>query len=134
VDHFVPLAFPLLLVVPAFVIDLLRAWIGHGHGWRRDWLLVLLASTAFLAVFFVTQWFFCAFLISPAGQNWFFAADRHWSYTENLGDWRNKLWSETNPRWNPPLTPGALGIAWLIALASTRLGLWLGNWMARVRR
>jgi len=134
VDHFVPLAFPLLLVVPAVFIDLLRGWIGHGQGWRRDWLLVFLAATTFLAVFLATQWFFSALLIGPAGQNWFLAADRHWAYTENLGGARYQFWSETHPRWNPPLTLKALGIALLLAMASTRCGLWIGNWMARVRR
>ena len=33
IDHFVPLPFPLLLVVPAVAIDLMRGWIGHGRGW-----------------------------------------------------------------------------------------------------
>jgi hypothetical protein len=134
VSHFVPLPFPLLLVVPAIGIDLLRNWVGQGRGWGRDWLLVLLAATAFLALFLITQWFFSAFLISPGAANWFFAGDRHWGYTEHLGDWRQKYWSDTNPQWHPPLTAHGLFVAWLLAVAATRLGLWLGNWMARVRR
>ena len=134
INHFVPLPFPLLLVVPAIGIDLLRRWIGHGHGWRRDWLLVILAGTAFLALFLVTQWFFSAFLIGPTGQNWFFAADRHWGYLEHIGDWRGKFWNETYPRFNPPLTLKGLFIALLLSIAASRLGLWLGNWMSRVRR
>ncbi len=48
VTHFVSLPFPLLLVAPAFGIDLIRGWIGHGRGWRREWLMVLLGGTAFL--------------------------------------------------------------------------------------
>src|SRR5690348_932795 len=68
VTHFVPLPFPLLLVVPALGIDLVRRWIGCGQGWKRDWLLVLASGTAFLALFLVTQWFFSAFLIGPGGQ------------------------------------------------------------------
>lgn len=134
VDHFVPLPFPLLLVVPAIAIDLLRGWIGHGLGARRDWLLVVLAGTAFLVLFLVTQWFFSAFLISPAGENWFFATDRHWGYGEHLGDFRRRFWSETSPRWNPPVTTRGLLIALLLSIAACRVGLWLGNWMARVRR
>lgn len=134
VSHFVPLPFPLLLVVPAVGIDWLRGWIGHGHGWPRDWLLVVLTGTAFLALFLATQWFFSAFLISPSAENWFFATDRHWGYSEHLGDWRWKFWSETSPRWNPPLTARGLVIALLLSIAASRVGLWLGNWMARVRR
>ena len=134
VNHFVPLPFPLLLVVPAVGIDLLRRWLGHGRGWVRDWALVVLAATAFLGLFLATQWFFSAFLISPAAENWFFATKNHWGYQENLGDWRYQFWSETSPKWNPPLTAKGLLVAWLLALAASRVGLWLGNWMAKVRR
>ena len=134
VNHFVPLPFPLLLVVPAFGIDLVRGWVGHGRGWLRDLLLVFLSATVFLGLFLATQWFFSAFLISPAAENWFFATKNHWGYQEHLGDWRFKFWSETNPNWNPPVTLKSLLIAWLVALAASRVGLGLGNWMAKVRR
>lgn len=134
INHFVPLPFPLLLVVPAIAIDLLRHWVGQGRGWRRDWLLVVLAGAAFLALFLVTQWFFSAFLISPAGENWFFAADRHWGYAEHIGDLRAKFWSETNPHRNPPLTVRGLLVALLLSIAASRVGLWLGNGMSKVRR
>jgi hypothetical protein len=134
VTHFVPLPFPLLLVVPALGIDLVRRWVGQGRGWLRDWLLVLLGGIAFFGLFLVTQWFFSAFLISHAAENWFFATDRHWGYREGLGDWHWQFWSETNPQWNPPLTLKAAVIALLLAIGAARVGLWLGNWMARVRR
>ena len=133
VTHFVPMPFPLLLVVPAVAIDLIRDAIGHGRGWRRDWLLVLLAGTGFMTVFLATQWFFSAFLIGPGGQNWFFLGDRQWGYTEHLGDWRTKFWSE-NQFGNPPLTVRGFLVALLLSIAACRVGLWLGNWMARVRR
>jgi hypothetical protein len=134
VNHFVPLPFPLILVVPAFGIDLLRLWIGHGRGWLRDWLLAASAAVVFLGLFLVTQWYFSAFLISPSAQNWFFAADRDWGYQEHLGDWRFQFWSATNPKWNPPLTTKGLIIALLLAFGASRAGLWLGNWMSKVRR
>lgn len=134
VTHFVPLPFPLLLVVPALGIDLLRRWIGHGRGWLRDWLLVVLAGTVFLALFLVTQWFFSAFLISPHGENWFFASDRHWGYREGPGDWHRQFWSLVSPDANPPLTVRRLLVALLLSIGASRIGLWLGNWMAKVRR
>ena len=134
VRHFVPLPFPLVLVVPALAIDLLRGWIGHDRGWRRDWLLVFLVGIAFLGLFLVTQWFFSAFLLSPAAQNWFFAADRHWGYREMPGDWQGKFWNSLNPQRHPPVTVGSLVVALALALGASRVGLWLGNWMAKVRR
>jgi hypothetical protein len=134
VEHFVPLPFPLLLIVPAIAIDLLRGWIGHGRGWLRDWLLVLLSAIAFLGLFLATQWFFSQFMLSTWADNWFFAGDRHWGYTERMGEWRKQFWSETSPRWNPPVTGQGLFVALLLAIASARIGLSLGNWMAKVRR
>jgi len=134
VHRFVPLPFPLLLVVPAFGVDLLRHWMGHGRGWRRDLLLVILSGAAFLALLLVTQWFFSAFMLSHSAENWFFAADRHWGYREGPGDWRYKFWSETYPRWNPPLTVAGFGVALVLSIASSGVGMCLGNWMAKVRR
>lgn len=134
VNYFVPLPFPLLLVAPALALDLLRGWIGPDRGWIRDWLLVLLSAVAFLLLLCLTQWYFSGFLLSSAADNWFFAGDRHWGYTERLGEWRQQYWSETNPRWHKPATLAGMGIALLWAIGSARLGLWLGNWMAKVRR
>jgi hypothetical protein len=134
VDHFVPLPFPLLLIVPALAIDLIRNWIGAGRSWWRDWLIVLLSAAVFLALFSVTQWYFSRFMISPAAQNWFFAADRHWGYTESLGAWRQQFWDEVNSRSNPRATVETFLYASLWALISARVGLTLGNWMSKVRR
>ena len=134
VTHFVPLPFPLLLIVPALVIDLLRGWIGHGRNRWWDWWMVLVCAAGFLAVFVATQWFFSEFLLSGKADNWFFAADRHWGYTVNLGPWRQQFWNVTNPKVHPPVTLRSLGIALLLAIASARAGLWLGNWMFKVRR
>lgn len=134
VDRFVPLAFPLLLIVPAFGLDLLRHWFGKGKGWWRDWLLCLASAIAFTTLFAAVQWNFSEFLIGPGGQNWFFGADRHWAYSESLGESRMRFWSETSPRWNVPATAMTFAYSALLSFVSSRVGLWLGNWMASVRR
>ena len=134
VDHFVPLPFPLLLVVPALAVDVIRQWIGPGRGWRRDTVIVLLSSAAFVALFAATQWYFSEFLLSPYARNWFFAADRHWGYTERLGEWRTKFWDARNSGDHAPIVAMTLVWAWFNALVASTLGLMLGNWMAKVRR
>jgi len=134
VRHFVALPFPLLLVVPAFGVDLVRRWIGQGRGWLWDSVIALLAGIVFMALFLATQWFFSAFLISHSAENWFFAAKNHWGYLEGPGDWRNKFWSDTHPQYDPPLTLKSLLIAIALAIAASRVGLWLGNWTVKVRR
>jgi hypothetical protein len=91
--------------------------------------LSVLLGLAFLAAFFVTQWFFTEFLLSPHARNFFFGVDQ-WDYSSRLGPWRYTFWrAEANP-----VTPTTLAIAALIAVASARIGLWWGNWMARLRR
>jgi hypothetical protein len=134
VSHFVALPFPLLLVVPAFGIDLVRGWIGQGRGWLWDSVIALLAGVAFLVLFLVTQWFFSAFLISHWAENWFFVAKNHWGYREGPGDWHYRFWSETYPQYNHPLTIRSLLSSLVLAVAASRAGLWLGNWMGKVRR
>ena len=134
VQQFVPLPFPLLLVVPALALDLVRHWVGVGRGWMRDWIVVFLSAIVFVGFFSITQWFFSKFLLSPAAQNWFFASDRHWGYTESLGAWRNQFWDVVNPKQNASATMRTFAFAFLAALISCRVGLSLGNWMAKVRR
>jgi hypothetical protein len=134
VDHFVAMPFPLLLVAPAFALDLVRGWIGNETSVGRDWLTVIACAAVFLAVFVAVQWWFSSFLMSPAANNWFFVGDRQWGYTEHLGSWCHQYWSELNPDQNPPLTLRWLGLDFLFAIASARIGLWLGNWMSRLQR
>ena len=68
VTHFIPWEFPLLVIVPAFVTDvILRMMAGLGPGARA-----LVTGTAFFATFLFVQWPFANFLMSPSARNWFF--------------------------------------------------------------
>ena len=133
VDHMVALPFPLLLVAPAFALDLLRNWIGTGRGWKRDWPLALLSGAVFFFIFLAVQWNFSKFLISPAADNWFFIENK-WEYGNQIGNWCHEFWDATNPEWNPPASAAGLGVALILAMISARIGLSLGNWMAKVKR
>src|ERR1700728_2711129 len=69
ITHLVPTDFPLLLIVPAIVSDLVRRRVG---GWSR-WAQASVLGAAFLVSFFAVQWPFANFLMSPASRNWIFA-------------------------------------------------------------
>ena len=125
VTHMVAPPFPLLLIVPAAALDLLIQRFGPG----RDWRLALLCGVAFLATFFVTQWFVADFLLTPAARHYLLGVDQ-WDYTSRLGPWRYRFWRIQAD----PVTPIGMALAALLAGASARLGLWWGNWLARVRR
>lgn len=129
IDHYQGFHFPLLLMIPAMVIDILR----HRFAYLNDWKLTVLLGSAFLFVFFLIQWYFGGFLMeSPYARNWFFGShywyfgnDPNWQYRYKFGPWMEE---ET-----PDMIKG-LGIALLLTLISTRIGLAWGNWMHKIQR
>jgi hypothetical protein len=131
VTRMVPPFFPLLLIVPAFAIDLvMHRWKFRGRG--SDWLLAAATGAAFFAAFVPVQWLFADYLLSPAARNWFFMTDRlpyMVSPTSAIAEGRFLLRdADAGAR--------ALGlfIALGIAILSSRAGLAWGSWMRRVQR
>ncbi|HVG86681.1 MAG TPA: hypothetical protein VM820_19300 [Vicinamibacterales bacterium] len=126
IDRFVPPDFPLLLVVPAMVIDLVMCRVAPGR-WR-DWGLAAALAVVFVATFLAVQWPFADFLVSPWARNDFFGSHR---MDYGVPPQIQARWYQLNP-------PDNLAIGLVIAVAvgfvSARLGLWWGNWMSRVRR
>lgn len=129
ITHMLPLDFPLLLLAPALVMDLVLR--RHG-GSRRGWLLAATLGATFFAVYLPVQWFVAEFLNSPGARNWFFNADNlpYWVPTTSRADLGIFVPHDGGA--------GALRIgllkSLLFAVVSARLGLWWGNWMADVRR
>ena len=129
IDHYQGFQFPLMLIVPAFFLDILR----NRFAYMNDWKLTLILGTAFLLVFFVVQWFLGGFLMeSPYARNWFFGSTS-WYFGSNPDfEFRYKFapWMlETTPE----LLKG-LGIAFIASLISSRIGLAWGNWMHKIQR
>jgi hypothetical protein len=125
VDHFMPTDFPLLLIVPAFALDLV---LQRARGRINDWVLALLASAVFLVTFLAVEYPFANFLMTPWARNWFFVSDRM-PYTVDPS--MQARWYRLNP---PDRLAVGLPIALVIGYASARCGLWWGNWMSRVQR
>jgi hypothetical protein len=147
VTRFVPMDFPLLLVVPALAIDLVmravrRRAAAHGAApdaaapTRRgaEWALAAALSVAFVAALLAAQWPFADFLNSPASRTWVFATHRL-PYMAAPG---TAFTNYTYAPWELALGAGdwARGLAWAVVggTLSARLGLAWGAWMARVRR
>jgi hypothetical protein len=70
VTHFIPWEFPLLIIVPAFVMDLVMQ---RTATWR-PLLRGLVVGLAFFAAFVAVQWPFADFMLSPSARNWFFGS------------------------------------------------------------
>jgi hypothetical protein len=126
VTRFTPPEFPLLLIVPAFALDLLWQRTGSWGAWKRS----AVSAAVFLATFAVVQWPFATFLNSPAARNWFFGTIYFGYNTSPLSLYaRYQFVSE----------PGAdawreAALAFAIALVSIRIGLAYGDRLRRIRR
>lgn len=69
--HLIPWEFPLLVIVPAFAIDLI---LQRTSTWRPI-VRALAAGVAFLGVFVAVQWPFAEFLMTPLARNWVFGTE-----------------------------------------------------------
>jgi len=125
VDHFMPTDFPLLLIVPALALDLVMQ---RTRGRVNDWTFAALASVVFVAALLAAQWPFADFLMTPWARNWFFASHR---MPYSVDPAFQAHWYQLNP---PDNLAAGLSIALALGFVSARLGLWWGNWMARVQR
>lgn len=113
--HMVAPRFPLLLLLPAFVFDLLRNRIAP-TGARE----VALSAGVCVALLLPAQWYFAAFLLSPASDHWMFAGGgRHWPFYVDIGAERALFWGATQS----PVDATALAVTGLLAIISATLGL-----------
>jgi hypothetical protein len=128
VTHFIPWEFPLLVIVPAVVVDLI---LQRTDGWRP---LVrgLAAGISFLAVLLAVQWPFANFLMTPLARNGVFGTHYFDYGTPARSDYARYLFyaSETTATqfWRGML------IAAVISCAMMWLGVRVGRTMQRVRR
>ena len=138
VTHLVPPGFPMLLVLPAVAIDLLlhRTRLG-------DWALSPWLGLGFVLLLFLAQWPMSSFLLSLRDPNPFFGT-QYWEYSARLGPWTHSFFDVPGYRYDRlqgmvgrldwAAMGRGLGAAVLIAIGSSRVGLWWGRWMTQVRR
>jgi hypothetical protein len=128
ITHLVPPDFPLLLIVPAIVFDLVRRRV---RGWNR-WAQAGAIGAAFLTSFAAVQWPFADFLMSPASRNWIFATGDIPYFAGPRSPWMRNVFIPTE-------TSAAafwirIGIAVAAAILMTEIGTRWGEWMRQIRR
>jgi hypothetical protein len=128
VTHLVPPEFPLLLLVPAIVFDLVRLRISSWKPWTQ----AVALGTCFFASFFAVQWPFADFLMSPASRNWFFSTSNYPYFIPSNSKWVRNIYASTEN--SPTQFAGRMAMALIVAVVMTRLGTKWGDWMSRIRR
>jgi hypothetical protein len=128
VTRFVPPDFPLLLIAPAFAIDLLRRRFTAWPAWRTS----AATGAAFLAVFAIAQWPFADFLQSSAARNWIFGTLYVPYFIPSDSPYVRYVFEPFEH--SAAEFSGALGLALLAAIVMTRIGLSWGASMRKLQR
>ncbi len=127
VTHMLPLGFPMLVIAPAFAMDLAFQRMNTANRWVQ----AAIAGTVYLAVMIAVHWPWADFMILPQARNWFFAMNNipyfippsiyHFFYEFNDTETRSAFLA-------------GMGIAWGSAILSSRIGIALGNAMKKLQR
>lgn len=127
VTHLVPAKFPILLIAPAFALDLI--W-QRMKNWKT-WQIAAVSGVVFLAVLTAVEWPFANFLLSKASENRFFGT-AYFQYSARP-DSEDRLRIFFHPQGGLTLWLD-LFRASLYAAISTWVGLLFGRWMRGVQR
>jgi hypothetical protein len=131
VTHFIPEAFPILLIVPAFALDLLwNRYNASTASGGRVWRFSLVSAAVFLVVLLAVEWPFADFLMSPAARNRFFGAAYFWYGLPPTSYLARGLFFPSNPA---AFWPGIL-LAFLVAALAFRFGASRGEWLRTIKR
>jgi hypothetical protein len=127
VTHLIPAKFPVLILVPALILDLL--W-QRMKNWK-PWQIALVSGVVFIAVLTAVEWPFANFLLSDASKNRFFGTIYFDYNSRPTGADRMRQWFY--PDHGTALYVGLLSAAFYATL-STWFGLKFGRWMRGVQR
>jgi hypothetical protein len=128
VTHLVPPEFPLLLIVPALALD----WLWARTATTSRAALAAASGALFAALFFVAQWPFATFLMSPAARNRIVGA-MYFDYNTPLSSLYLRYQFLPHRTGPAAFLAGALSTL-ALAVGSAWLGLGWGDWMRRIRR
>jgi hypothetical protein len=127
VTHFIPPKFPILLIVPALLLDLL--W-SNTQSWKA-WKVALTSGPVFVLSLVAAEWPFADFLMTKASENRFFGTGYfQYNMPSTSYDFLRRFWE---PEQGVALWSG-LSVAMLFAFLSTWLGIHVGRWMRGIQR
>ncbi len=127
VTHFIPPEFPLLLIVPAFALDLFWQRSRNWNAWAKAAISAVIYVTCLIAV----EWPFADFLMSPASRNFFFGTAYFWY---GLPPMSYLARNEFLPSAGPLQFGSGMLLAFLLCIVGNRWGTSRGNWFRSIQR
>jgi hypothetical protein len=128
VTRLVPPDFPLLLIVPALAIDLLRRRLNAGRKWRN----AIVTACVFTAALLAAQWPFADFLQSPAARNWMFGTQHIPYFVPSSSGYAHYIFTPLEQSSSEFWVTMAIALG--AAVIMTRLGLAWGAGMSKLQR
>jgi len=128
ITHMVPLPFPILLIVPAFFLDVMLPFFKDAPEGQQ----AIFGGVAFLAIIIAVEWPFATFLMSPLARNRFFATiDFPYFALPTSPTVRHVF-----VRWeqSPAEFWRNMVLGFLFSVASMWAGIYWGGWLKKVRR
>ena len=126
--HMVPMAFPVLLIIPAFLLDtVLNTTEGKNAWWRAA-----LAGTLFICGLLLAHWWWAEFMLTPTARNSVFGQN-YFPYMVSPSQY-HLAWEFQKYEATRRLLLMGMGIAWISAILSSRVGLVFGDLLTRLRR
>jgi hypothetical protein len=123
--QFTPPTFPLLLIVPAVCLDLVR---GRIASWNA-WLQAVVLGAVFFGVFWGVEWWFAGFLMTPAAANPFFGTIYRDYFSGPQSLEARGLFVPRESNWAT-----VMWIALVASMVMARIGVGWGRWMGTVKR
>jgi hypothetical protein len=127
VTHMLPLGFPMLLIAPAFAMDLAFRRMTKANRWVQ----AAIAGTVYLVVMIAVHWPWADFMILPQARNWFWGMNNIPYFISPSVYHFFYQFSDTETR---GAFMAGMGIAWVSAIVSSRIGIALGNAMRKLQR
>jgi hypothetical protein len=128
ITHMVPLPFPLLLIVPAFFLDLLLPRFKDAPKWQQ----AIFGGVVFLVILIAVEWPFATFLMSSLARNRFFSTTDFPYFALPTSPTVNHIfvrWEQT-----PLEFWRNIGLGFLFSVVSMWAGIYWGGWLKKVRR
>tara|TARA_Y100000590_G_scaffold470423_1_gene664798 strand:+ start:2793 stop:3932 length:1140 start_codon:yes stop_codon:yes gene_type:complete len=135
VDYFVAPYFPVILVIPALIVDILHEKIKSLYTIYKS----IIMSICICASIFITQWYFSIFLLSDYAENWFFRSGQNIPYFIPIGPWEGKFFEFDFTPYGRKIALGIMSpLNFLYICLYTSISIYIAfgfsNWLKHIKR